>query len=211
MMRSPYVYIPDVHDRYSRIILPGNSRSAHSLEKLREYTYTYWMGDGRYYIKTGWGQDAGRVETEQEARAYCQYVRDAMQFKAVVTADGLRVPVGTECDILDFTGHWDSDVPLAYRGSQFYAGKGQWRFKIVWKPPPPAPPQSESMIGEGASPVKRRVFCGGQRAIDQAANVWMIDTDEALQQIDAALRERMIPMMMELEDWQAWLEEWRIV
>jgi len=46
--------------------------------KLREYSYAPWNGE--WYIRTGWGQDAGRVTSEEEARLFCQYVRDCMTF-----------------------------------------------------------------------------------------------------------------------------------
>lgn len=134
MTRSEHVLIPRCNGSWSRIILPGrNPRCTYSLAQLREYTYTHWAGgDGRYYISTGWGQGMGWAETEAEALAYCGFVKENMRYKAVLTAENLPFAFGTECDILDLDRHWDADCRLAYHGCQFWAGRGQWRFKIVW-------------------------------------------------------------------------------
>jgi len=67
-------------------LLCADTRKAHSLvvrrgvkpEQLREYSYVAWNGE--YYIRTGWGQDAGRVQTEREARLFCKYARACMSF-----------------------------------------------------------------------------------------------------------------------------------
>ena len=54
--------------------------------QLREYSYVAWNGE--YYIRTGWGQDAGRVKTEREARLFCAYARACMTF------DGRTIHMG---------------------------------------------------------------------------------------------------------------------
>jgi hypothetical protein len=134
MIRSEHVYIPRVDGHHARILLPGkNPRCIYSLNELRNYRYTHWAGgDGRYYISTGWNQGVGRVDTLAEAEEYCQFARDHMHFSGVVIAEGLTFEVGTECSILDLDRHWDSDCRLSYHGCQFWAGRGQWRFKVVW-------------------------------------------------------------------------------
>ncbi len=135
MTRSDHVMIPRTDSSWARIVLPGktNLRCTYSLNELRNYRYTHWAGgDGKYYISTGWNQGVGRVNTEIGAQEYCQFVKDHMHFMAVVTGEGLKFPVGTECSILDLDRHWDSDARLMVRGCQFWAGRGQWRFKIVW-------------------------------------------------------------------------------
>lgn len=47
-------------------------------DKLCEYSYVPWNGE--YYIRTGWGQEAGRVRNEREARLFCDYARACMTF-----------------------------------------------------------------------------------------------------------------------------------
>jgi hypothetical protein len=57
--------------------------------QLREYDYVKWNGE--YYIRTGWGQEAGRVKTEREARLFCAYARDCMSYDGRIITMGMTL------------------------------------------------------------------------------------------------------------------------
>lgn len=130
-MKSAYVYIPHLIRGSAALMMPvkENPRVLYSLNQLRAYSFQEW--NGQYYVRNGWGQDVGWVEDEETAYEYCKMMRESMRFQAVVICEKLTFPFGTECDILDMDRHWDSDCRLSYHGCQFWAGRGQWRFKII--------------------------------------------------------------------------------
>lgn len=106
-----------------------NPRVLYSLNQLRAYSFQEW--NGQYYVRNGWGQDIGWLPSEAEAVEYCKMMRESMRFKAVVLAEGMPCTPFSECEILDLDRHWDGDCRLSYHGFQFWAGRGQWRFKII--------------------------------------------------------------------------------
>lgn len=130
-MKSAFVYIPHLKRVSVALMMPvkENPRVLYSLNQLRAYSFQEW--NGQYYVRNGWGQDCGWLPTEAEAVEYCKMMRESMRFKAVVLAEGMPCAPFSECEILDLDRHWDGDCRLSYHGCQFWAGRGQWRFKII--------------------------------------------------------------------------------
>lgn len=131
-MKSPYITIPHLIRGYSPLVLPGtnNPRALYTMADLRKYDYRYWAAGERYFVNTGWGQDAGWTVFEEDAAQFCKMMRESIRFSAVVVCESLPVGWGTECDIIDINRHWNSDVRLSYKGYQFWAMRSQWRFKV---------------------------------------------------------------------------------
>lgn len=203
MIKSAYVCPPRADCRNRRPLnLPAQKDC--SLAQLREYVYVAWQGE--YYIRTGWGQDAGRVATEAQARMYCQYARECMKFSAVYLSDQ-EVPFGTECDILDLDVYWNTDERrLASRGKQFYARPGEWRFKIIMTQTFEEWRDVWDKVNQPKPLYETRVFTGGTRALNYAAGIWKVSPDAAREVIDTALRIHEIYMVMSAEEWSAWVE-----
>lgn len=123
-MKIDAIFVHGVDGRYKPLHL-----AKQPLIDLKRYEYRAW--NGRYLVSTGWGQYAGETLDEIEAFEFCEFMRDHMYFKAVVTGEYLPADVGTECYLLDENVMPNGSARLFDGRKDFLAGPGEWKFKIL--------------------------------------------------------------------------------
>jgi hypothetical protein len=191
-----YFYIPALNkERGVEVCAPrgkylteAERREKYSIERLREYRWIEF--GGVFHLRSGWqagwfGQEVGKVETEEEARLYCQYARECMRFRAVYK--------GVECEILDLSVTFDSDCLILFQGREVFARPNEWRLKIIM-----GKTLEEWLYDvELVLPMIER---------GTAARKWGISNYDAGLIIAELCLARVLPVRMERLAWLAWLE-----